>query len=114
MKRREGESSEEFFRRVTQAAADPHTFRAMALSNTNTKEPSAKEVTDAVASSSSKSPIPTEVKQQTPKYQRIEEWDAKTKKESLEQDQKLQFDGQRNGNRFQQNEILRRHIGSFF
>jgi len=49
-----------------------------------------------------------------PKYQRIEEWDAeqkqKAKSGTLSWEEKVQFDGQRHGNQYRQNEILRKHL----
>jgi hypothetical protein len=46
------------------------------------------------------------------KYQPIEEWDAQHK-ESVAAEERLQWDCQRNGNRFRQNEILSHHLKSF-
>ena len=44
-------------------------------------------------------------------YVRVEEWDAQRKASpSLEWDEKVKFDGHRNGNRWQQNEILRQNL----
>ncbi|KAL7481284.1 hypothetical protein ACHAW6_006968 [Cyclotella cf. meneghiniana] len=46
------------------------------------------------------------------KYQPIEEWDAQ-RKESMSAEERLQWECQRNGNRFRQNEILNHHLKSF-
>eukprot|EP00804_Cyclotella_cryptica_P024916 CCRYP_011840-RA/>CCRYP_011840-RA protein AED:0.04 eAED:0.04 QI:0/-1/0/1/-1/1/1/0/176 len=46
------------------------------------------------------------------KYQPIEEWDAQ-RKESMSAEERLQWECQRNGNRFRQNEILSHHLKSF-
>lgn len=44
-------------------------------------------------------------------YVRVEEWDAEQKKNGgMEWDEKVKFDGQRQGNRWQQNEILRHNL----
>jgi hypothetical protein len=48
-------------------------------------------------------------------YQRIEEWDEeRTADGKLTWEEKVQFDGQRFGNQVQQDNILRKHIGTFF
>jgi hypothetical protein len=48
-------------------------------------------------------------------YQRIEEWDEeRTADGKLIWEEKVQFDGQRFGNQVQQDNILRKHIGTFF
>lgn len=44
-------------------------------------------------------------------YVRAEEWDAQTKRADLSWEERVQFDGQRQGDRFLQNEILRKNIG---
>lgn len=48
-------------------------------------------------------------------YQRVEEWEQEQQEELAKQKQtsweeRVQFDGQRHGNRFAQNEILRRNL----
>lgn len=45
-------------------------------------------------------------------YQRIEEWDAEYK-ENMSKEQRMQWDAQRGGDRFRQNEILRHNLNSF-
>lgn len=45
-------------------------------------------------------------------YQRVEEWD-KEQKENLTWEEKVQFDGQRHGNKVNQNDILRHHLHTF-
>lgn len=45
-------------------------------------------------------------------YQRVEEWD-KERKENLTWEEKVQFDGQRHGNKVNQNDILRHHLHTF-
>ncbi|KAG7348399.1 hypothetical protein IV203_017104 [Nitzschia inconspicua] len=48
-------------------------------------------------------------------YKRIEEWDEERKaKGELTWEEKVQFEGQRFGNRVKQDNILRHHIGTFF
>lgn len=57
----------------------------------------------------------SENKQPRGQYQRIEEWDKeRIAKGELTWEEKVQFDGQRFGNKVKQDNILRRHIGNFF
>lgn len=46
-------------------------------------------------------------------YIPIEQWDQNRSKDDLSWEEKVQFDGQRFGNRFQQNEILRKNLKSW-
>ena len=48
-------------------------------------------------------------------YVRAEEWDAaqNKKRADLSWEERVQFDGQRYGNRFAQNEILRKNLKNF-
>ena len=48
------------------------------------------------------------------KYQKIEDWDAERKEKGiLSWEEKVQYDGQRHGNQFRQNDILTRNLHSF-
>mmetsp|Transcript_17642 Transcript_17642/g.22265 ORF Transcript_17642/g.22265 Transcript_17642/m.22265 type:complete len:159 (-) Transcript_17642:816-1292(-) len=46
-------------------------------------------------------------------YVPIEQWEEERSKDSLSWEEKVQFDGQRYGNQFQQNEILRKNLKSW-
>ena len=46
-------------------------------------------------------------------YVPIEQWDKDRMKDDLGWEEKVQFDGQRFGNKFQQNEILRKNLKSW-
>mmetsp|Transcript_4667 Transcript_4667/g.5614 ORF Transcript_4667/g.5614 Transcript_4667/m.5614 type:complete len:178 (-) Transcript_4667:199-732(-) len=47
-------------------------------------------------------------------YKPVEEWDAeRTEKGIMTREERLQFDAQRQGNRVNQNDILRHHLNSF-
>lgn len=57
-------------------------------------------------------------KKKTPKpgaYQRIEEWDAEQerKRADMSWEERVQFDGQRFGDKFKQNSILKRNLNGF-
>lgn len=47
------------------------------------------------------------------RYVPIEEWDEKRSKDDLSWEERVQFDGQRFGNQFAQNEILRKNLKSW-
>lgn len=49
----------------------------------------------------------------TPKYVRAEDWDAQYRSNSSKWENQVMFDGQRFGNRFNQNEILRKNLKGF-
>jgi hypothetical protein len=116
--RNHGESKEEYFRRMTQAAADPEQFARLVLT---------KEVVDVVpnnnnshhpagSSSSSSSSSDTSDDSTTSGrrgYVRAEEWEAEQQKQMSTEERRLQFEAQMHGDRFRQNEILQRHLNSF-
>jgi putative Holliday junction resolvase len=91
LKQRPGESDIDFIRRITSSSdqKDKH----MAFNGTN--------------NSTENKPRGT--------YKRIEEWDEERKASGeLTWEEKVQFEGQRFGNRVKQNDILSKHIGTFF
>jgi hypothetical protein len=114
--RNHGESKEEYFRRMTQAAADPEQFARLVLT---------KEVVDVVpnnnshhpagfSSSSSSDTSDDSTTSGRRGYVRAEEWEAEQQQQmSTEKERRLQFEAQMNGDRFRQNEILQRHLNSF-
>ena len=46
-------------------------------------------------------------------YVPIEQWNAEKKKANLTWEERVQFDGQVHGNKFKQNEILRKNLNYF-
>jgi hypothetical protein len=93
---------------LQRAARDPKTFEAYVLKKNGAEnaEYESEEVPDDDYESPSESPS-------LPKYVPIEQWDAERKKDDLSWEERVQFDGQRSGNRFKQNEILRSNINRF-
>uniref|UniRef100_A0A7S3VGV0 Uncharacterized protein n=1 Tax=Chaetoceros debilis TaxID=122233 RepID=A0A7S3VGV0_9STRA len=92
---------------LQKAARDPKAFEAYVLKknspNANAaEEQSNKNVDDIPSTSPNKKG-----------YVPIEQWDADRSKDSLSWEEKVQFDGQRFGNRVNQNEILRNNINRF-
>lgn len=95
----DGESSDAYFERLTQAAADPQSFEQLALQ---------KEEEETTAAD--------DQPKQERNYVPVEEWDAAQKNStigSMSWEERVQFEGQRHGNRFRQNEILRQNLKGF-
>jgi hypothetical protein len=123
-----GESRDAYFKRVTAAASDPGAFERMALQKDEPTAPverrKKKSSTSLQASSSSSNAteslesfaeeIPTTQKKRRG-YVRAEEWEKEQQQKAKEMswDERVQFEGQRHGNRFNQNEILRHHLHTY-
>lgn len=94
VQRRTDETEQQFFERLTQAASDPQTFESMAMGEEEQPQ--------------EKPPI-------MGRYVPVEEWDAAQRNitQGMSWEERVQFDGQMNGNRFRQNEILRQNLNRF-
>ena len=99
--------NDEYFKRLVEASRDPVAFEKFVMAKgdqgNEPSKPSASfsEQTKETAAAPSKG------------YQRIEEWDAQRTKNGTSWEERVQFDGQRYGNQFQQNEILRKNLKVF-
>lgn len=111
IKRMPGETEKAYFQRVTAAAADPVAFERLVAGNSKQSEPdvdraNSTEVLDGIGS--------TDNSTRRSGYVRAEEWEAeqqrKRKSGELSWEERVAFDGQRHGDRFAQNEILRRNL----
>jgi hypothetical protein len=118
-----GESESAFMKRIQQLASDPKAFELAVLGQNDPAEggrsttslrysshPSSSNSTEAAGSSPPSSPA-----SRKGGYQRVEDWDRDQQEQakSLSWEERVQFDGQRHGNRVQQNEILRHHLKTF-
>lgn len=104
---------------LQKAARDPAAFEAYVLNKnknksdtdtgtgTNNGEIDAKRIDDSDGEESSQPP------KKKNGYVPIEQWDEQREKDMMAWEQKVQFDGQRYGNRFNQNEILRSNLNRF-
>ena len=126
-----GESNSDFFKRISSIASDTATFERMvreqqederATTKPGRGQPHRKRVqytrsTYAAASTTQLSATARASNSTSTGYRPVEEWDAeqKEKAEKGEQtwEQRAQFDGQRYGNQYRQNEILRHHLNTF-
>lgn len=123
-----GESESAFMKRIQQLAADPKAFERAALghgddiaegrrspTSLHYSSHSGSNSTDSFASSSEG--VPAATARKGGGYQRVEDWDREqqeqAKKGASSWEERVQFDGQRHGNRFQQNEILRHHLKTY-
>lgn len=94
MVRNEGETNDEYMRRMQEAASDPIKWEKFVMNQKNDEEEKPKPKKKGV-------------------YQRIEEWDAQRTKDDMSWEERVQYDGQRFGNGFEQNEILRKNLKSW-
>jgi len=129
LKRMEGESEKAFFQRVTTAASDPAAFERMVASDAAAGEPSTYATRTTNGSTNGKKNGAASTaghagngagnpnKQPTAGYVRAEDWEAeqeeKRKNGSLSWEERVQFEGQRSGDRFKQNEILRHNLNAW-
>lgn len=106
---------------LQRAARDPKAFEAYVLNRKRQQQQqtqtstSAHEDSQSPSASNSDSPVndnSNENKKKPSGYVPIEQWDEERKnnKDSMTWEERVQFDGLRNGNRFRQNEILRHHL----
>jgi hypothetical protein len=107
-KQRPGESSTDFYKRIQQASNDPVAFENFVL---ETRRKERQEKSQSTSPDIDKDKANTD--EPKPAYQRAEDWDADQSKRVSGWDEKIQFDGLRHGNGFNQNEILRRHLKGF-
>lgn len=107
-KQRPGETSSEFYKRIQQASGDPVAFENF-VSESQLQQ---RQEESRPAHPESKSDL-AETGEEKPVYQRAEDWDADQSANVSGWDEKIQFDGRRYGNGFNQNEILRRHLKGF-
>lgn len=108
-----GESDNAYFQRLTTAAADPDAFERLALQQSEESSTSSTS-TSSVSTTPDDDTIPTSTQG---KYVRVEEWEKEQQRKrrngQLSWEERVAFDGQRHGNRFRQNEILRNHLSAF-
>ena len=119
-----GESNAAFFKRISQLASDSATFEravreeqedSSSVSN-NRRRQNNNNRSGTQLSAMSNSWNSTAVTSSSG-YKKVEEWDEeqreKDDKGEYTWEQRAQFDGQRNGNKYRQNEILRHNLNAF-
>ena len=103
-------SDDDYMKRLQDAARDPVAFEKFVMAkdevvDNNDDDEGTKP--QGVDDNSAMNPIKKKG------YQRIEEWDAQRTKDDMSWEERVQFEGRRFGNQYQQNEILRRNLKSF-
>ena len=103
---------------LQRASKDPETFeKFIEETMAKRKKPSAaaaKSEQMASAAAAKSDEDSSGEKKQKKKYVPIEEWDAQRKNgENMTREERLQWECQRMGNQFRQNEILRHNLKSF-
>ena len=111
MDRLHGESDDAFLKRILAVAADAKSFENAVIRPPNVM------IQDAPSTVNSTLPIHgSPVQPKKGGYVRAEEWEAEEQrkaKNASSWEERVQFDGQRHGDRFSQNEILRHHLKGF-
>lgn len=107
-KQRPGESDKDFFKRISQAASSAESFASASFGDGKNENSNAK------LSEEEDNGDGTQGTKKRGGYQRAEDWDAEQKERKangeMTWEERVQFEGQRQGNRFKQNEILRNNI----
>jgi hypothetical protein len=120
-----------YFKRLQQTASDPVAFEKMALGEQNGDSSSTKTSSNEVAGGAKTTALSSSSKTNNGKdgatagndvendqvkrqrgYQRAEDWEAEQaqEKKKMSWEERVQYDGQQHGNKFQQNEILRKNL----
>jgi len=112
---RPGESEKEFFQRIQLAASDPVAFERMALGKDEPPSSSSSSTDDNKNDENDNDDAEAQPKKTG--YVSAEEWEAQEKlrkqRGEFTWEEKVQFEGQRMGNQFKQNEILRKNLKGF-
>jgi hypothetical protein len=110
--RNPGESKDEYFLRVTRAAADPVQFARMVLPPPDDDDETSLslEMVQQEDSSTTTTTVTSTTTIRRRGYVRAEEWDAEQQQQMSVAERLLQHEAQLHGNRFRQNEILRHHL----
>jgi hypothetical protein len=107
------ESDATYFKRLSETAADPIAFEKLVFETMVSAKQTKVEATAAVAKIT---PMKHESEGDHGKrqrgYQRAEDWEVDQEQERKEMswEEKVKYDGQQNGDKFQQNEILRKNL----
>lgn len=96
---------------LLRAAQDPELFEQYVLNKHRKKDENFDETNSSTSLNNNKCTTVDDSKKNG--YVPIEEWDASRSKDDLSWEERVQYDGQRFGNRFQQNEILRKNLKSW-
>jgi hypothetical protein len=96
---------------LLRAAQDPELFEQYVLNKHRKKDENFDETNSSTSLNTNKCTTVDDSKKNG--YVPIEEWDASRSKDDLSWEERVQYDGQRFGNRFQQNEILRKNLKSW-
>lgn len=97
---------------LQRAARDPKAFEAYVMRKNSAIDKLDNEP-EKVPDPGQDSSTSEESSPKRPKYVPIEQWDAERKKDDMSWEERVQFDGQRYGNRYKQNEILQSNINRF-
>ena len=105
-----GESDSAFMKRLMNIASDAATFEKAVIESNTTEETKHEQHHGRFQPGNHPHDAPKTQKEGA--YQRVEDWDRE-RKENISWEEKVQFDGQRYGNRVRQDDILRHHLHTF-
>jgi hypothetical protein len=109
------ESDATYFKRLSESAADPKVFEKMVFETMVSAKQTKSEATAAVAKITpmkNDSSEGADVEKRKRGYQRAEDWEVDQEQERKEMtwEERVKYDGQQDGDKFQQNEILRKNL----
>lgn len=131
MKQQPGESNSSYMKRLQQLASNPRAFEnqlrvesdgyddAGSSKKKNKKDGTTNSTIDGNSNSNDDDDDDDNNNNMKKKkkrgYQRVEDWDKEQAEiaKQMSWEERVQFDGQRNGNKFNQNEILRHNLNTF-
>lgn len=107
LQRNPNESKDDYFLRLTDAASDQEQFERLTLKKPNRDDAKTESIIAAEEENGDTKPKRG--------YVRPEEWEAQQQKISKEMSaqERIQFEAQRHGDQFRQNEILRHNLNAF-
>ena len=107
------ESDAAYFKRMSESVADPIAFEKLVFETMVSAKQTKAEATAAVAKSTPMNDdSEKDVEKRKRGYQRAEDWEVDQEKERKEMtwEERVKYDGQQHGDKFQQNEILRKNL----
>jgi hypothetical protein len=110
---KEGESETTYFKRISETAADPVAFEKLVFETMVSAKQTKAEATAAVAKTTTlKDESEKDGEKRQRGYQRAEDWEVDQEEERKEMtwEERVKYDGQQDGDKFNQNEILKKNL----
>jgi hypothetical protein len=107
------ESDTAYFKRLSETVADPVAFEKQVFETmVSAKQTKAEAIATAVKTTPMKDESEKDGQKRQRGYQRAEDWEVDQEQERKEMswEEKVKYDGQQDGDKFQQNEILKKNL----